>query len=364
MKRRMTMKIFVTAGGSMGHINPALAIIDEFKKREKNVEVFYFGTHNRMEKDLIPKLGYTYIPLEVYGFSKNILLDMKNIRLVKKAITVCREWIKKEHPDIVIGVGGYVTYPVVVAAHKEHIPIFIHEQNSIPGKSNKMVSRYADLIGVTFESSKKYFKTKGKIIYTGHPCGAWALKTPKKKKQELGLDPAKRLVTVVAGSQGSGSLNDKMKDYLMSLKRKNYEICYITGKYHYDEYRQNKFPKNVHLFPYMDELPGLLKISDIVLSRAGAGSLFEILALKVPSIIIPSPNVANNHQYYNALELAKKDCIYLLEESTITTAKITESIENLLNNEELRLKLKVNMDKEDVQESASIIYEKIKELIS
>ena len=155
-----------------------------------------------------------------------------------------------------------------------------------------------------------------------------------------------------------------MKDYLMSLKTKNYEICYITGKYHYDEYRQNKFPKNVHLFPYMDELPGLLKISDIVLSRAGAGSLFEILALKVPSIIIPSPNVANNHQYYNALELAKKDCIYLLEESTITTAKITESIENLLNNEELRLKLKVNMDKEDVQESASIIYEKIKELIS
>ena len=122
------MKIVVTAGGTMGHINPALAIIDEFKKHEKNLEVIYFGTHNRMEKDIIPKLGYRYIPLEIYGFSKDIVRDIKNVFLVKRAIQQVREVLRVEKPDVVIGVGGYVTYPVIMAAHKEHIKIVFQEK--------------------------------------------------------------------------------------------------------------------------------------------------------------------------------------------------------------------------------------------
>ena len=321
------MKIVVTAGGTMGHINPALAIIEEFKKQEKNLEVLYIGTHNRMEKEVIPKKNIRYEEIEIYGFSKNVLRDIKNVFCIQKAVHKCEKIFREFKPDVVIGVGGYVTYPVLKAAHNCHIKIFIHEQNSVPGKANKMVAKYADLIGVTFKESEKYFKTRGKIVYTGHPCGAWALNITKKDKEALGFSKEKKLVTIVAGSLGSGSLNQKMEEFLKSIGHKDYEVCYITGKSHYDSFKKEKFPDNVHLYPFMEELPGLLKISDLVISRAGAGSLSEILALEKPAIIIPSPNVANNHQYYNAKELALKNCVYLLEEKDIDKEKLVNLVE-------------------------------------
>lgn len=357
------MKIIVTAGGTMGHINPALAIIEEFKCQEKELEVLYIGTHNRMEKELIPKLGYRYEALTIYGFSKNIILDFKNLGYIHEAIKKCKDIMKEFQPDVVIGVGGYVTFPVIKAAHELHIKVFIHEQNSIPGKSNKMIARYADLIGVTFEKSKEYFKTKGKIIYTGHPCGAKALTVEKKKKEDLQLSRGKRLVTVVAGSLGSGSLNTKFKEFLKRAGTKNYEVCYITGKAHYEEFtKDTTFPSNVKIFPYMDELPGLLKISDLVVSRAGAGSLSEILALEIPSIIIPSPNVANNHQYYNAKELEEQNCISLLEEKGLTIDQIEKAIDQLLKDTTKRLKMRNHMHALDTKDSSRIIYEAIKKL--
>ena len=357
------MKIVVTAGGTMGHINPALAIIDEFKKHEKNLEVLYIGTHNRMEKDLIPKLGIKYIPLTMYGFTKNIFLDVKNIFCIQIAIKKCQKIMKEFKPDVVIGVGGYVTYPVLKAAKSLNVKTFIHEQNSIPGKSNKMIAKYADLIGVTFIKSKEYFKTNGKIIYTGHPCGAKALSIPKKDKKDLGLTNGKRLVTFVAGSLGSDSLNNKVKNYLMNIKDKDYEVVYITGKMHYQAFTKNtSFPSNVKVLPYVEQLPGLLKISDIVVSRAGAGSLSEILALQIPSIIIPSPNVANNHQYYNAKELLDKGCISMIEESNLTSKKLEEEIDSLLDDVRKRSHLKAMMQKESTFNSASIIYTEIKKL--
>ena len=154
-----------------------------------------------------------------------------------------------------------------------------------------------------------------------------------------------------------------MLSYLKSIGTENYEVCYITGKNHYEEYSQNKFPKNVHLFPYMEELPGLLKISDVIVSRAGAGSLSEILALKKLAVIIPSPNVANNHQYYNAKELADKGLIYLLEEKNLTKEALEDAIKKLLNDVETKAKMKKNLEQEKTTDSAKIIYDEIKKLI-
>ena len=358
------MKIVVTAGGTMGHINPALAIIEEFKKNESDLEVLYIGTHNRMEKEIIPKKDIPYEEIEIYGFSKDIFLDLKNIFLIQKAIKKCKKILLDFKPDVVIGVGGYVTYPVLKAAHELKIKTFIHEQNSIPGKSNKMISKYADLIGVTFEGSAKYFKTNGKIVLTGHPCGALAKNIPKKNKKDLGFSYDKPLLTVVAGSLGSGSLNEKMTSFLESLNSSDYEVCYITGKMHYEDFMKGKtFPSNVKILPYMEELPGLLKVSDVVISRAGAGSLSEILSLGIPSLIIPSPNVANNHQYYNAKELADKDCVILLEEKDLTVEKLKKYVDDLIHNEFLRMNLKNHMKKETALDSALLIYKEIKDLI-
>ena len=347
----------------MGHINPALAIIDEFKKREPDLEVLYIGTHNRMEKDVIPKHGIAYEAIQIYGFSKDLILDFKNVFYIHKATKKCMEIMKNFQPDVVIGVGGYVTYPVLKAAKKLGIKTAIHEQNSIPGKSNKMIAKYADLVAVTFESSIPYFKTNGKILVSGHPCGAWALDREKVDKEKLGFHKNQKLVTVVAGSLGSGSLNEKFLSALKEMKDKNYEVCYITGKIHYEKMKSEKVAKNVHIMPYFENLPGLMKVSDVVVSRAGAGSLSEILSLGIPSIIIPSPNVANNHQYYNAKELYEKGCVDLLEEKDITKEVLFNRIEEVLGNKEKRVQMKNAMSKLDTKNSSSIIYQAIKEMI-
>jgi len=358
------MKIIVSAGGSFGHINPALAIIRKFQEKEKDLEVLYIGTHNRMEKELIPKENIPYQEIEIYGFTKNMKRNFQNLKCISLAYKKCLQIMKEMQPDVVIGVGGYVTYPVLKAAHKLHIKTFIHEQNSIPGKSNKMIARYADLIGITFEHSKKYFKTKGKIVYTGHPCGAQALAVPRISKKEFGLSVDKKLVIIMAGSLGSGSLNRKLKEMLYSAKNESFNILYITGKAHYEEFIKGEhFPDNIIIKPYVEQLSGLLKSSSVVVSRAGAASIFELLALQIPSIIIPSPNVANNHQFYNAQEMADQGAFLMMEEDTLDPALLLEHVRTLLHSSQKRMELIQNMKKIKVMDSTEIIYQEIKDMI-
>lgn len=360
------MNIIVSAGGSGGHIYPALAIVEEFKKREKNVNFLYIGTHNRMEKEIVPKKGIPYESLEIYGFTKNMKRNIKNVFLIHKAEKKCMRIFKSFKPDIVIGVGGYVTYPVVKTAKKLGIKTFIHEQNSRPGKVNYLVSRYADIVGITFKSSKAYLKKAKKVIYTGHPSLDGALQTKKIDKTMLGFSLSKKLVIYVAGSLGSSSLNQKMVEFLNSDLHNAYEILYIVGSnVNIEEFKSKiKNKKGIKIVPYFDNLPGIMAASDLVISRAGAGTLFEIIGLEKPSIIIPSPNVANNHQYYNAKELKENNVIEILEEKDITKEVLANKVDSLLNNQERINDLKKNMAEYKKIKPSDVIYKAIKELIS
>ena len=253
------MKIVVSAGGTGGHIYPALAIIKKFQECEKDLEVLYIGTHNRMEKDIVPKIGIKYIGLEIYGFSKtNIVRDIKNIFLIKKAMYKCLEIFNKFKPDIVIGCGGYVTFPVIKAAKKLGIKTFIHEQNSIPGKSNIHLSKYADLVGISFKNSQSYFGNAKKVVYTGNPCGENALTIKKTSKVSLGFKPSDKLIIIVAGSLGSETLNNKFKAYLSTIDDEKYKVLYITGKNYYDDFiKDADFSENVKVVPYYDNLASI-----------------------------------------------------------------------------------------------------------
>ena len=359
------MRIIVTAGGSGGHIYPALAIIEKFKASEKNLEVLYIGTHNRMEKDIVPKHGIEYIGLEIYGLSKTRMLrNFKNIGLILKAKKKCEQIIKDFKPDIVLGIGGYVTYPVIAAAKKLGVKVFIHEQNALPGKTNKFMAKRADLIATSFPESAAYFKKGKKIVYTGHPSGETALKTPSIKRSELGFKDNKKLVTIVGGSLGSSSLNAIMKDFLLKGEDKNYNILYITGPSLYDEFIKDfKVPSNVKIIPYYDPLPSVLKITDILVSRAGAGIISEFLSLNIPTILIPSPNVANNHQYYNTIELKKKGAVLVIEEKHLNAQLLMTNIDGLLFNEDLYKEMKATQSKIKVNNSLDIIYKEIKGLL-
>ncbi len=356
------MNIIVSAGGTGGHIYPAIEIIKEFEKNDKNLNILYIGTHNRMEKDIVPKMGYRYESLEIYGFTKDMKKNIKNVFLINKAYKKCLKIMKEFKPDVVIGVGGYVTYPVLKAAHKLKIKTAIHEQNSRPGKVNYLVSKYTDLCMISFESSKKHIKNTKKIIYTGHPSLNKALNSKKCDKSIYGLSKDKKLVLYVAGSLGSLSLNNKMIEFLNS--KFDYEILYIAGNnVNIDEFKKKIHNKNVKIIPYVNDLPSLMKASDVVISRAGAGSLFEVIGTKSPSIIIPSPNVAGNHQYYNAKELADKQMIVMLEEKDVNEESLTKEINDLLENQEKVKTLKTNMEKYLKIDPRKIIYESIKKLI-
>ena len=357
------MHVIITAGGTGGHIYPALAILNKIKEKEPNSEFIYIGTHNRMEKDIVPAAGYQYESIEIYGFSKTMIKrDIKNISLIYKAYKKCLKIMKDFKPDVVIGVGGYVTFPVIMAANKLHIKTFIHEQNSIPGKSNKVLAKKADLIGVSFKDSIKYFNPN-KCKLTGNPCGENALDIKAVSKTKYHMHANKKGVLIVQGSLGSNVINNKMKEFLSSIDNENYEVLYVTGKDYYEEFSKNKFSKNVIIVPYVDNLSALIKDMDLIVTRAGASIISEIMALRKPAIFIPSPYVANNHQYYNALSIKDAHAGAMIEEKDLNKDILKNKINEILNDKKLYAEYETNLAKMSIDNSSTYIYELLKELI-
>ena len=356
------MRVIISAGGTGGHIYPALAIINKIKEKEPNSEFLYIGTHNRMEKDIVPKKGIPFKSIEIYGFSKKIFKNIKTVKCLFKAFKDCRKIIKEFNPDIVIGVGGYVTVPVIMSAKKLGYKTFLHEQNSIPGKSNKFLSKYSDLVGVSFESSLDKFPL-GKAILTGNPCSEDALKMPAALKSTLGLSANKKLVLIVMGSLGAGRVSKYLEKELSNFKGKNYEVLFVTGKASYDEVMKYSYPENVKIIPFYEGLTSIMKKTDVMVSRAGASTLSEIIALKVPTILIPSPYVANNHQYLNALDLINKNAALMIEEKDLEDGVLSKKVDELINDECKIEKIKNNLNDMQVKDSASVIYENLKKVV-
>ena len=357
------MKVIVSAAGTGGHIYPALAVCDKIKEKSLLNDVLFIGTHNRMEKEIVPKLGYKYEELKIYGFSKNLISDLKNVKNLYRAYKKSIKIIKKFKPDIIIGFGGYVTLPVLLAGKKLGIKCVIHEQNYIPGKSNKYASRYCDIVYTSFLNSGKYFKNKN-ILYTGNPCSEKSIATPFYNKTKLGFHKEKKLILIVMGSMGSSAINIKLKKFLENFSSETDEILYITGKNNYKKFIEN-YKENVlvKVLPYFENLPGLIKDSDLIISRAGATTISEILALKKLSIIIPSPNVANNHQYYNALDLEKRKLTKMIEEKDLTEKILMDNINELLNNNKIYNTFLNNLKNIIVDNSATLIYDNMKKLV-
>lgn len=356
------MKVIITAGGTGGHIYPALAIIDKIKEMDPKSEFIYIGTTSRMEKDIVPALGIKYVGIEMYGLSKNIFRDAKIVFLIAKAKRQLKKLMKEFEPDIVVGAGGYVTFPVILAAKSLGIKTFIHEQNSIPGKSNRMLAKMADKIGISFEDSKHYFDEQ-KTVFTGNPCSERALAIPKISRTKYGLHEDKKFVLMVQGSLGSTSVNEKMLEFLNSIDDEDYEVLYVTGKDSYEAFSKNTFSKNVHIEPYIENLSGLMKDADLIVSRAGASSISEIIALKKLAILIPSPYVANNHQFFNALSCANNKACVMIEEASLTTNILKHQIDDILDNLEKQINMRLNLSKMQKNDSSTVIYETIKGMI-
>ena len=254
--------------------------------------------------------------------------------------------------------------PLRKFAHKEHglFSFLISKTISLIWLS---ISKYSTPIleQVSFKNSEDYFKTAKRVVYTGNPCGENALLVPKVPKSTYGFKESDKLIIIVAGSLGSSSLNEKFKAFLKLVGNEEYKIVYITGKNLYDDFVKDMvFPKNVKVVPYIDNLAGLMKNAYLVVSRAGASTISEILALKVPSVLIPSPYVAGNHQYYNALDLVNMHVAELIEEKQMDANLIQVTINELINTKKYE-EFKKNLEHLNLRPASTIIYEEIKELV-
>ena len=359
------MKVIVSAGGTGGHIFPAIAIINKIKEKEPNSKILYIGTTDRMEKDIIPKLGIEYIGIEMKGLNrKNIIKNIDVIKSLRNAINKCKSIIKDFDPDIVLGIGGYITFPVIKSASDLGYKTFIHEQNSIPGLSNKILKYKVSAIGVSLEDSLKYFP-KNKTFFTGNPRSEEAINYKRVPKSKYNLTSNKKTVLFVMGSLGSLTINNLMKKILPKFKGKNYEVLFVTGKKYYEDYKKLKnIPNNVKIVEFLDDMLGVLKNVDLIVSRAGASTIAEITALGLPSILIPSPYVTHNHQYKNAKVLSSAGASILIEEKNLDYDILIKNIDNILNNEELYDKMKKESMSLAIKNSSSKIYDIIKNIIN
>ncbi|MCI8347426.1 MAG: undecaprenyldiphospho-muramoylpentapeptide beta-N-acetylglucosaminyltransferase [Bacilli bacterium] len=357
------MKAIICAGGTGGHVFPALAIINKIKEKDSLSRILYIGTTDRMEKDLIPKLGIPYEGIEMEGISrKNIFKNIPIFIKYKKAVKRAKKIIKEFNPDIVIGVGGYITAPVMIAAHKLKYKTMIHEQNSVPGVSNKLIAKYADRVCVSLPNTLSYFD-KEKTVYTGNPRSEEIISTKVANKKDFGLMENKKLVMIVMGSLGSTTMTKKIKELIPAFNIKDYQVIIITGENYYDSFKSMNLPKNVAVVPFLENFIQLLKKTDLIISRAGASTISEITAIGLPSILVPSPYVTANHQYLNAKELEENGATKLINEEDFSMNIVISAIDEILMNREVYDKMKRNALKLGVKDSATRFYEEIKKVI-
>lgn len=354
------MKIAITAGGTGGHIFPALAIINKIKSHDKNSKFLYFGTTDRMEKDIIPEKGIPYIGIQMKGLNrKNILKNITVLKIYLAAIKKAEVELKKFKPDIVIGVGGYITAPVLVAANHLGIKTIIHEQNSIPGVSNKLLSHFVNKICVSFKESESYFPKK-KTIYTGNPRSEEILSMEKGKREDFGFNHKSKFIILVMGSLGSLTMTKKMKELIPSFKDKDYQVLVVTGKNYYDDYKDVKTPTNVKIVPFYDAK--YMKDADLIITRSGASTIAEVTALLLPSIMIPSPYVTHNHQYKNAKALEDKKACKILEEKDFCQENLLSLIDDCFK-KEVYNEMRKNLKEFSCPNSAETIYKEIMRLV-
>lgn len=354
------MKIAITAGGTGGHIFPALAIINKIKSHDKNSKFLYFGTTDRMEKDIIPEKGIPYIGIQMKGLNrKNILKNITVLKIYLAAIKKAEVELKKFKPDIVIGVGGYITAPVLVAANHLGIKTIIHEQNSIPGVSNKLLSHFVNKICVSFKESESYFSKK-KTIYTGNPRSEEILSMEKGKREDFGFNHKSKFIILVMGSLGSLTMTKKMKELIPSFKDKDYQVLVVTGKNYYDDYKDVKTPTNVKIVPFYDAK--YMKDADLIITRSGASTIAEVTALLLPSIMIPSPYVTHNHQYKNAKALEDKKACKILEEKDFCKENLLSLIDDCFK-KEVYNEMRKNLKEFSCPNSAEAIYKEIMGLV-
>ena len=368
------MKFVISGGGTGGHINPALAVANKIKMHHPDAEILFIGAPYGMEKKLVPNEGYNIKFVKVKGFNRS--LTLKNIDAVIKAITsigAAKKIIKEFSPDAVIGTGGYVSWSALKAASLLKIPTLIHEQNAYPGVTTNMLSKCVDKVCISFEDSRKFFsdKAKDKLVFTGNPIKTDKFKkTREEARKELGLADDEPYILSCGGSLGAANVNEYVID-MMDRFVKNTRIRHIhaTGSRGYEKYsalaKEKGLDKyeNIKIVEYIYDMETQMAAADIVIGRAGAITLAELAYLGKASLLIPSPNVTEDHQYKNAMVFANADAAIVKRESEWSGEELIKSVKYLMENKDSLKTLGENAKKFASPDADELIYKEIMKLL-
>ena len=343
-----TYKFIIAGGGTGGHIFPAVAIADSLKQKLPNCEILFVGANGRMEMEKVPQLGYKIVGLEVVGFQrslslKNLLFPFKLLKSLFQAFSVIRNF----KPDACIGVGGYASGPVLFIAALSGIKIFIQEQNSYPGITNKILSKFAKRIFVAYDNLNTFFNPE-KIVLTGNPVRKDIIATLPSKTEALSffnLKDDKKTILIIGGSLGARTINDAIKKNIELFTQNNTQLLWQTGKIYYDgiiERTKDKNLNDVRIQQFIKEMNLAYSAADIIISRAGALSISELCIVGKPAVLIPSPNVSEDHQTKNAMALVNMNAAIIIKD-TEAKDKLGEVVLNLLNDKNKLNELSVNI---------------------
>lgn len=330
------MKIVVSGGGTGGHIYPALAMIRELEERMP-CEVLYIGTENGLEADIVRRAGIPFESIEISGIRRSLSFEnvKTGIRFVKSVRRV-RRLLRQFQPDIVVGTGGFVCGPVLYTAAKMGFKTLVHEQNSLPGITNKFLARYVDRVALSFKGSGHHFgKNEAKTVLIGNPRASEVAElniNPLEERQRFGFEEVRPLIVIYGGSRGAPAINEAVVDMMPKVEQAGWSLLFVTGQIHYDTIvsRVGSVPERIQLRPFVYDLPNILKASQLVISRSGASTLAELTTLGLPSVLIPSPYVTENHQEVNASSLVETGASLLIREQELTGDRLFDACEKAL----------------------------------
>lgn len=339
------MKVLLTGGGTGGHIYPALALMRRMKDTHPDAEFLYVGTHNGLENRIVPENNVPFRSIHIQGFKRSFdLYNVKTVSLFLQAYRESKKILNEFEPDVVIGTGGYVCGPVVYAAAKMGIPSVIHEQNSVAGLTNKFLAKYVQKIAICFEEAKGQFgKQANKVVYTGNPRAQEVANIKKSGiLTDYGLNPDIPTVLLFSGSRGAAKINESIAEASPSFFEKDYQVLAVTGESYFDEMvtkigRTNlEANTNFKMVPYISDLPQIFAAVSFAVCRSGATTLSEVTAIGLPTILIPSPNVTEDHQTKNAQSLVQKGAAELIPEQSLTGEILAKTVDRLMSSENKR----------------------------
>ena len=359
------LKFILSGGGTGGHIYPAVAIANELKSRFPEAEFLFVGAKDKMEMQKVPQAGYKINGLWIAGLQRKLTLQnaMFPLKLVSSLLT-SRQILKSFKPDVVIGTGGFASGPLLQMANSMDIPTVIQEQNSYPGITNKLLSKRANAICVAYENLERFFP-KEKIVFTGNPVRQDLLDVETKTEEGIAyfkLDTNKKTLLVLGGSLGARRVNQLIAKELDFLLESGVQVFWQCGKLYFEEYQHFNERENVQVVDFIDRMDLIYAAADFVISRAGASSVSELCLVGKPTIFIPSPNVAEDHQTKNAKAIVDKNGAILLKESELDE-KFETVFSDLISNEDLQLTLSQNIKKLAKPNATKDIVEEIIKLI-